>query len=88
MNKDLMFETEIYNKGNVYKLISMPYFKINAPQVFNFEINTELVEIALKDKNKGLKMSDYNRLLDILTDNEIFYNTIRDIFLELKGVLK
>lgn len=84
--KDIKFEKEIYNKGNVFKIVNMPYFQLSSGIWFSNEDIKIFIDIALKDKEKGLNLSDYDLFINLLIKNDNFYNVIRDIF--LNGVLK
>jgi len=86
IEKDLKFETEIYKKGNIFKLVSMPYFQLNCKEWLSEKEIKKLIDYANKNKEKGLKMSDYDDIFNILLNQELFYNTIRDIFLNERGI--
>jgi len=83
--KDLLFETELYKKGNVYKLVNMPYFKLNCSDWLIMQDIKRLIDYANKDRLKGLKLVDYDDILTILINQESFYKIVRDIFLNSRG---
>jgi len=86
IEKDIKFEKELYKKGNVFKLINMPYFQLNCSVWLSQKEIKTLIDYANKDKEKGLKMSDYECIFDILFNQELFYKTLRDIFLIKRGI--
>ena len=84
--KDIKLEKELYKKGNVFKLIDTPYFRLNCSGWLSKKEIKKLIDYANKDKEKGLKMIDYEDIFNILVDKDIFYKTLRDIFLIKRGI--
>jgi len=85
--KNLKFEQQIYKKGYVFKCVNMAYFKLNVDNFYKRGDVEKFIKLALKDKNEGLKLSEIELFIELLTDQELFYNILRDICLNEWGFI-